>query len=301
MDQVRGLIAQNRRPGHARTGQSPRRKQCVHTAGHVRLRGISCYSLGQEETVQFQFSETLIKVTHADAASLLAEVSGRLALGMGFALATVNLDHLVKLGRAPAFRRAYAAQDFVVADGNPIVWLARLARRPVRLVPGSDLVMPLVRAAAAAGRPVSLLGSTDDALALAMARLQAEVPGLRAGLLIAPPMGFDPEGDAAQAMLTRLQALGPGLCLIALGAPKQEMLAALGRRLAPAVGFASVGAGVDFIAGRQNRAPAWVRAIAMEWLWRALSAPRRLIPRYAACAAILPGQAIRALRLRGQP
>ncbi|MBP9183826.1 MAG: WecB/TagA/CpsF family glycosyltransferase, partial [Fuscovulum sp.] len=91
---------------------------------------------------------------------------------------------------------------------------------------------------------------------------------------------------------------GSGLCLVALGAPRQERLAALGRQLAPAVGFASVGAGVDFLAGHQRRAPPWVRAIAMEWLWRALSAPRRLVPRYAACAAILPSEALRALRQR---
>ncbi len=89
-----------------------------------------------------------------------------------------------------------------------------------------------------------------------------------------------------------------GLCFIALGAPKQESFAARGRQLAPDVGFASVGAGVDFIAGSQTRAPAWVRAMAMEWLWRALSSPRRLLPRYAACAAILPGQITAALRLR---
>ncbi|NGM44056.1 WecB/TagA/CpsF family glycosyltransferase [Rhodobacter sp. SGA-6-6] len=248
--------------------------------------------------MQFRFQTTTIRITHPDAPSVLAEVAARLAAGRGFALATVNLDHLVKLRRDPAFRAAYAAQDLVVADGNPIVWLSRLAGRPVRLVPGSDLVLPLVRAAAAAGRPLSLLGSTEAALEAAMARLQAEVPGLRRGLLIAPPMGFDPEGEAAQDMLARLETLGPGLCLIALGAPKQERLAALGRRLAHAVGFASVGAGVDFVAGTQTRAPAWVRAIAMEWLWRALSAPRRMVPRYAACAAILPGQAVQALAAR---
>ncbi|MBE0554679.1 MAG: WecB/TagA/CpsF family glycosyltransferase, partial [Rhodobacteraceae bacterium] len=56
--------------------------------------------------------------------------------------------------------------------------------------------------------------------------------------------------------------------------------------------------GLDFLAGSQTRAPRWVRAMAMEWLWRALSAPRRLIPRYARCFAILPGQVAGALRLR---
>lgn len=247
--------------------------------------------------MKFQFGLKTITVTHPDEASLLADVSARLRAGTGFALATINLDHLVKLHRSVAFRTAYAVQDFVVADGNPIVWLSWLAGHPVQLVPGSDLVMPLVRAAALEGRRVSLLGSTPEALAVAMARLQAQVPGLVAGVVIAPPMGFDPEGAEAQAMLAQLQACG-GLCLIALGAPKQESFAALGRKLAPSVSFASVGAGVDFIAGTQSRAPFWVRAIAMEWLWRALSSPRRLLPRYASCAAILPGEAMRALGQR---
>ncbi|MFZ1469964.1 MAG: WecB/TagA/CpsF family glycosyltransferase [Paracoccaceae bacterium] len=230
----------------------------------------------------------------------MADVAARFASGTGFALATINLDHLVKLRRDQGFRAAYAAQDFVVADGNPIVWLSRLAGQPVQLIPGSDLVLPLVQAAARAGLPVSLLGSTATSLTAAAARLQAMVPGLRISALIAPPMGFDASGQTAREMLAELQALGPGLCLIALGAPKQERLAALGRQLAPAVGFASVGAGVDFIAGAQARAPAWMRGIAMEWLWRALSSPRRLVPRYAACAAILPGETAKALRLRRQ-
>lgn len=248
--------------------------------------------------MQFSIAETTLRVTHASRDALLSAVAGRLAGGTGFALATVNLDHLVKLRRDAAFRAAYAAQDMVVADGNPIVWLSRLAGRPVQLLPGSDLVLPLCAAAATAGRPVSLVGATADSLDGAAAHLRAAVPGLTIGLLHAPPMGFDPEGPAAGDILARLAAQGPGLCLVALGAPKQERFAALGRRLAPQTGFASVGAGVEFLSGHQTRAPAWVRAIAMEWLWRALSSPRRLIPRYAACAAILPGQAVQALRLR---
>ena len=246
----------------------------------------------------FRFGPTEIAVTLPDRDALLAAVGARLAEGRGFALATINLDHLVKLGRDASFRAAYAAQDMVVADGNPIVWLSRLARRPVSLVPGSDLVLPLIEVAARAGRPVAILGTTDAALAAASARIAADVPGVTFGPLISPPLGFDPEGASAQAMLARIAALGPCLCLIALGAPKQERLAALGRRLAPQAGFASVGAGIDFLAGHQTRAPAWVRHLALEWLWRALSSPRRLIPRYAACAAILPGQVIHALRLR---
>ncbi|QYK42464.1 MAG: WecB/TagA/CpsF family glycosyltransferase [Paracoccaceae bacterium] len=248
--------------------------------------------------MEFRFGSTRIRVTHPDRAAAGREVASRLAAGRGFALATINLDHLVKLGSDEAFRAAYAAQDIVVADGNPIVWLSRLAGRPVQLVPGSDLVVPLVELAAAAGVAVAMVGSTPDALSAAARDLEGRVPGARLGPLIAPPMGFDPCGEAAAGILAELAAVGPCLCLLALGAPKQEQLAARGRHLAPQVGFASVGAGIDFLAGTQVRAPAWVRRIALEWLWRMLSAPGRLGPRYAACAAILPGQAVAALRLR---
>lgn len=86
--------------------------------------------------MEFTFGQATVRVTHPDAEAVLAAVEARLRAGQGFALATINLDHLVKLGRSAAFRAAYLAQDFVVADGNPIVWLSRLAGRPVRLVPG---------------------------------------------------------------------------------------------------------------------------------------------------------------------
>ena len=63
-------------------------------------------------------------------------------------------------------------------------------------------------------------------------------------------------------------------------------------------GFANFGAGLDFLAGNQTRAPRWMRALALEWLWRAMTNPRRMLPRYAACFAILPGQIVAALKLR---
>lgn len=248
--------------------------------------------------MEFRFGPEQIVVNMPTEAALLDEVSARLTSGRGFALATINLDHLVKLAQSAAFRQAYAAQDLVVADGNPIVWLSRLAGKPVALVPGSDLVIPLAQAAAAAGVRVALVGSTDEALAGAAAHLQASVPGLDVALCIAPAFGFDPEGAAADAILAALRDQKIGLCFVALGAPKQEQLAARGRHLAPGVGFASVGAGLDFLAGQQTRAPLWARRLALEWAWRMLSSPRRLVPRYAACAAILPGHALDALRLR---
>lgn len=229
-----------------------------------------------------------MQVNVADAAALHEAVAPRLASGQGFALATINLDHLVKLRKDHGFARAYQAQDFVVADGNPIVWLSKVANRPVKLLPGSELVVPLAHMAAQNGVSVALVGSTMEALEAAALALEAQVDGLHVVCKIAPPMGFDPMGAGAAHVLAQVNASGAGLTFLALGAPKQELLAARGRELAPSVGFASIGAGLDFLAGRQKRAPKWVQAIAMEWLWRMLSSPARLMGRYARCFGILP-------------
>lgn len=250
--------------------------------------------------MHFTFADTTIHVNVPHAAALLTAARARLTAREGFALATLNLDHLVKLSTDERFRAAYAAHDFIVADGNPVVWLSKLARQPVDLVPGSDMVVPLSRLAAQAGARVALLGSTEETLEAAAEELRTEVRGLDIALTLAPPMGFDPEGNEATRMLRMLEAGGINLCFVALGAPKQEILAARGRKLAPHVGFASIGAGLDFIAGQQARAPEWVQNMSMEWAWRMASDPRRLAPRYWACAKLLPGEARKAFSLRQQ-
>lgn len=231
----------------------------------------------------------LALVSHGAEADLLADLEAALGQGRGFAVATLNLDHLVKLARDPAFATAYRAQTHVVADGNPVVWLRALMRRPVALVPGSELIAPLSALAARMSMPVALYGSDQATLDIAADRLATDHPGLRVVARIAPAFGLDPMGDAAKADLARLAEAGARLVFLALGAPKQEMLAARGRDLQPGLGFVSIGAGLDFIAGRQVRAPLWVRRIAMEWFWRMTGNPRRLARRYWDCGMILPG------------
>jgi len=261
------------------------------------LAGAGAQSHG-ELSVEFRFGATVLRVNVPDRRRLHSLVRARLRTGRGFALATLNLDHLVKLATDRRFRDAYARHDLIVADGNPVVWLSRLARRPVGLVPGSDLVCPLAVIAAQEGVPLALVGSTRVALARASERLRRAAPGLRVAALISPEFGFDPEGEGAEALIDEIAASGAGLCLLALGAPKQEILAARARARLPGIGFVSVGAGLDFLAGSQRRAPLWLRRLALEWAWRMLSDPLRLGPRYLRCALILPLQAMAALRLR---
>lgn len=239
-----------------------------------------------------------VRINCLDSDDLLAQVRALLAAGQGFALATLNVDHLQRLAEDAAFRRAYGAHDLVCADGNPIVWLSRIAGRPVRLAPGSDLVLPLATEAARADLPVALIGGSQDSLDLAAAAMTKAVPGLRIVLTHAPSFPFDPMGEEADAVIESIRRSGARLCFLALGAPRQEILAIRARDALGRTGFASIGAGLDFLSGHQRRAPQAVRRLKMEWLWRMLSNPRRLFWRYMRGFAILPGHVGRALALR---
>lgn len=256
--------------------------------------GLARKGWGRNIGLHVLVADTEIRVNMASRSDLLENIERRFAAGHGFAVATLNLDHLVKLKADPAFRAAYARQDFVTADGNPIVWLARLAGGPVDLLPGSDLVRPVLRLAARMGLPVGFLGSTEASLAAAATVLAAEIPGLEVRARVSPPMGFDPESPETLRILDEMAAAGVRLILLALGAPKQEVVAAWGRIHRPELAFLSIGAGLDFVSGAQRRAPGWARRLALEWLWRAAREPRRLGLRYLRCAIILPGHAWRA-------
>ncbi|AUH63835.1 WecB/TagA/CpsF family glycosyltransferase [Paracoccus zhejiangensis] len=242
----------------------------------------------------------VVRVNCPDREALLSGVAARMAANRGFALATLNVDHLEQLARDEAFRRAYAAHDLVCADGNPIVWLSRLAGQPVELVPGSELVHPLAELAARHEAPVALIGGSEASVRLAAERLMAAHPGLEVVMQAVPGFPFDPDASEAARLIGQIANSGAQLCLLGLGAPRQERFAIRARDALPGVGFASIGAGIDFISGQQQRAPVFMRKAKMEWLWRMLSNPRRLAARYGRGFLILPGHVRRALAQRGK-
>lgn len=263
---------------------------------------MSLHAQGQQQGLNWSADPAApVAVTAPARAALLADLGTRMERRQGYAVATLNLDHVVKLRANPAFRRAYAAHSHVTADGNPIVWLSRLSGGRSELVPGSELVLPVARLAAERDVPVGLFGSSDAALAGAVEALVRAAPGLRVVARIAPPYGFDPDGPDADAAIAELVASGARLVFLALGAPKQEIFAAHAARAMPEAGFVSIGAGLDFLAGRQSRAPKLVQRLALEWLWRVVHDPRRLAGRYAACFAVLPRLTGEALRSRRVP
>ncbi|MDT8992598.1 WecB/TagA/CpsF family glycosyltransferase [Curvibacter sp. APW13] len=79
---------------------------------------------------------------------------------------------------------------------------------------------------------------------------------------------------------TRINSSGADVVLVALGNPRQEewIKANAPNLNAPLV--IGVGALLDFLSGTVVRAPVWMRALHLEWLFRLGHEPRRLMRRY---------------------
>jgi N-acetylglucosaminyldiphosphoundecaprenol N-acetyl-beta-D-mannosaminyltransferase len=227
----------------------------------------------------------------AETAALICHNAGSVAAQNVF---TLNLDHVVKMRKDKIFRRAYRRAGLVTADGFPIVLACRLQGKRVSRVAGSDLIAPISAAAARCGKSIYLFGSSLPVLTKASRLLHESNEGLTIAGVFAPPQGFDPLSEDARRCIATIGNSGADLCFVALGAPKQELFADHAKSLIPNISFVCIGAGLDFMAGAQVRAPHWMQRCALEWLWRAASDPRRLLYRYLLCMGALPGILARA-------
>jgi N-acetylglucosaminyldiphosphoundecaprenol N-acetyl-beta-D-mannosaminyltransferase len=205
------------------------------------------------------------------------------ALGKRGALqvCTVNTDFLVHAQSDTELKNVLRHADLNVPDGFPMVMLGRLQGvTTAQKVTGTDIVPPLMKAAALRGSSVFLLGAEHGIAAEAARRLQARDPDLVVAGYYEPPRAPIDAMDN-DAMIARINESGADVLLVAFGNPKQDKWIARHKerlRVSVAIG---VGCTLDVIAGRLGRAPRWMQKAGLEWLYRLSQEPRYLAARYA--------------------
>lgn len=176
-----------------------------------------------------------------------------------------------------AYAAALARADVVLPDGIGIKIAARMTGSDLtENLNGTDLTPVLLQHAADQGLSVFLLGAQPGTAAKAGQTLQDKIPHLN---IVGTLNGFEDAQDE-QALIAQINASGADILIVAMGVPLQELWidrnrSALNPRL-----VMGVGALFDFLAGNVTRAPAQVRQLGMEWLWRLSQEPVRLANRY---------------------
>lgn len=220
-------------------------------------------------------------VTMAEAVSWICdfvEVGRR--TGRTHQVTTVNADFVVNTLDDPGGLALLQHAELSIPDGMPVVWGSKLLGTALReRVTGADLLPALVAAAEAKGYSVYLFGAGSGIAERAAAVLRAKHPDATivgdAGPVLGPDAAMDSRG------LDVIRAARPDIVCVALGNPKQERWIARHRDQLGAPVLIGVGGTLDLVVGEKRRAPAWLGRLGLEWVFRAVQEPRRLVRRYA--------------------
>lgn len=194
---------------------------------------------------------------------------------------TCNLDHIYNLSRNPEFRAAYEAAAVRTVDGRPLALYANLVHNlALPLVTGADLfprILDCLRPEL--HRPYFVAGSEATGAALVERMQSAGFARDQMGLEV-PAFGFEKDAEASSRLAHSIQEHGTTHLFFGVGSPKSEIWLYQNRHGLGNLHAFGFGAALDFAAGTRSRAPRWMQRIGLEWLYRLLGEPQRLLPRY---------------------
>jgi N-acetylglucosaminyldiphosphoundecaprenol N-acetyl-beta-D-mannosaminyltransferase len=188
----------------------------------------------------------------------------------GGQIVTLNAEMTMAARANPALGAVIEAAQLVIPDGSGVVWALKRQGYRLRRSPGIELADQLLQQAAQRGWRVALVGASPAVMAQLGERLAARLPQLQ---VVFRAHGYQAR-EAWPELERQLLVSQPDLVLVALGVPRQETwiagLAARRRGL-----WMGVGGSFDVWAGLKRRAPAWMGALQVEWLYRLLQEPHR--------------------------
>ena len=187
-------------------------------------------------------------------------------------VSTPNLNFAMTARVDAAFRGAVLRSDLNLADGMPLVWTARLLGLPLtQRVAGAD-VFEALRAHAGPPITIFLFGGPQGVAERACGAINQGGSGMRC-------VGFDDAGfGTVESMsgddrIDRINRSGAQFVIASLSAGKGQawLERNAGRLTAPVLSH--LGAVLNFAAGSVQRAPRWMIASGLEWLWRVKEEP----------------------------
>ena len=199
----------------------------------------------------------------------------------GHYVVTPNVDHIVRLESDEELAEVYRHADLILTDGKPLIWISKLYGKPIKeKISGSDLFPALCKAAAEQGLSMFFFGAGPGVADCAANNLRKRFPGLKVVGTFSPDYGFEKHYDKVEEEIELINSASPDILIVGLGCPKQEKFIYQYRHRIEAKLSLGLGASLDFEANTVKRAPRWMSACGLEWLYRISQDPARLAKRY---------------------
>lgn len=166
------------------------------------------------------------------------------------------------------------AADLVVPDGIGIVWASKYSEHKLKeRVAGYDLTQALFEKLKGTKETVYFFGGAPGVASAAAKRMRRQYEGLT---IAGTRNGYFSTKEEKE-IINDIKNCSPSILLVGLGAPKQEKWIYDNLRFTGAKICIGVGGSFDVMAGSSKRAPKIFQKFGLEWLYRLLKQPSRII------------------------
>lgn len=190
----------------------------------------------------------------------------------------VNAGKIVAMQKDAALRKSVNESDIINADGQAVVWAAKILGKPLKeRVAGIDLMENLVEMAHQQNHRIFLLGAKEEVVQKVSQIYQVKY---NANLIAGYRNGYFTKEDEPQ-IARQIANSGAQMLFVAITSPIKENFLYNHRELLKDVPFVmGVGGSFDVVSGLTKRAPVWMQNAGLEWFYRFLQEPKRMWKRY---------------------
>lgn len=201
-----------------------------------------------------------------DAAAAKHALAGIVAKHLGGYSVAINAEKIERSGRDPALREVISGATLPVADGAGAVIGLRLVHgvRSAKI----DLPRTVLEASDAGGWRLFVGGASENVNKGAVRAIADRYPGIQ---IVGRINGYVAEAE----LLAAVSDARPQIMMLAMGSPRQELIAARIIESVPDVFIIGCGGALDILAGKKQRAPRFMVENNLEWLYRLYQEPSR--------------------------
>ena len=219
-----------------------------------------------------------VPVTATNMGGVLSFIAENLESIRGEYICVSNAHTTVMAHDDPNYYRVQTESLMSVPDGKPLSIVGRKSVPRMERVTGPDLMREIFAVSVERGYRHYFYGNTRENLDALVASLKRDYPGLI--VCGSEPSVFREMDQGEESELAgRVNRTNPDFVWVALGAPRQEEFC---HRMRGRIDGLMIGVGGAFniLAGITPEAPIWMQDLSLEWLYRLIQEPRRLLKRY---------------------
>lgn len=188
---------------------------------------------------------------------------------------TPNAEMIAVASKNFDFKNVLKSSDLNLPDGFGISLLAKKKGLYVKRFPGIEAMIEILKVSEEIGKSVYFLGARKEVVECLIENLRSKFPNLKIAGYRDGYFMKEEEND----IVNEINSSGAEILFVALGSPKQEFWIDKYKDFLKVKVAIGVGGSFDVLSGKKRRAPEIIRKLNLEWLYRILQEPKRILKR----------------------